>query len=143
MTPLVFGDEQREALCDLRARAALYPIDIVSLVERLKEPAGKAAHMAQMDNQTVRIPFGFMVTYSVEIQPQAGLCRHMSMSSPAKDRLPSPEAVNMIAEALGFVGGFKMCKTWIEDLQRGSDRAHAVNLVQPVSVTDPNASSQN
>lgn len=142
-TPMMFGDEQRIALRALRDLASLHPVDIVTLVERLKNPAEKALHMEQMNRQTVPIPFGFMVTYSVEVQPNHGLCRHMSISSPAKGRLPSPEAVNVIAETLGFVAGFEMCKTWIEDLERGNGRQHAINMIQPLSVTDPGTGTCN
>jgi hypothetical protein len=60
----------------------------------------------------------------------------MSMASPAKGRAPSPEAVDIIAGALGFVGGFRECSVWLEDLERGGDeKQKAVNLVQPIAMT--------
>lgn len=142
-TPLVFGDEQREALQALRERATLRPVDIVTLMAKMGDTAYKATHMAQMEEQSIEIPFGFLVTYSVEIQSKAGPCRHMSMSSPVRGRLPSIEAVKMVAAALGFVGIFEHCNVWIEDLQRGEGRNNAINIVQPLSVTDPGVQRQN
>jgi hypothetical protein len=132
--PLIIGEEQKEALAALRELAAKHPVNMVGLTEKIKDPACRRAHMDQMNRQTVVFPLGFMVTFSIETGHPVGTCRHMSMSSPAKGRVPSPEAVNMIAELLGFVGGYELCSVWMEDLQRGEDRAQAVNLVQPLTV---------
>lgn len=134
ITPLVLGAEQGVELDMLRLRAIAKPVDMHGIMERLKTPEGKRLHMDQMNNQTVEIPFGFLVTYSIEKQPM-GLCRHMSMSSPREGRLPAIEAVQWICSALGFTGriGDGTHKIWIEDLTRDAQqtRANAVNVVQP------------
>jgi hypothetical protein len=75
---------------------------------------------------------GFLLTYSVELGHPAGIARHMSMSSPAKGRLPTPEAVWMICQELGYVGSLAQCLVWIEDLERGQEREKAINVVQPI-----------
>lgn len=133
MTPLVLGEVEREALQNLRDVAANHPVNIVDLIERIKHPGHKALHRRQMTKQTVLIPFGFLITYSVETGHPCGTCRHMSISSPARGRMPSPEAVDMIAQELGFVGGFRACTCWIEDLERGEGPEKAINLVQPIA----------
>jgi hypothetical protein len=136
MTPLVLGEVQLKQLSDLRALAAEHPVRMKWLTELIADPIHKAAHMAQMSRQTVVLPFGFCVTFSIELEHPVGACRHMSMSSPAKGRAPSPEAVDMVADVLGFVGGFRACSVWLEDLERGGDeKQKAVNLVQPIAIT--------
>lgn len=136
-TPFAFGTDEIEALTRLRTLAAAQPVDMLRLIGPDKKIRSnlKAAHTAQMNKQTIIIPFGFMVTFSIETGHPAGSCRHMSMSSPAKDRLPAPHAVDIVAEHLGFVGGYQACVVWLEDLSRGDGTEKAVNLVQPLTVT--------
>lgn len=135
-TPLLFGEEQRQALRALRERAAANPVDMLLLIgpDKKIRPGLVDAHRAQMNDQTVMIPVGFLVTYSIESGHPVGTCRHMSMSSPAKGRLPAPHAIDMVAEILGFIGGHQSCVTYVEELQRGSGRAQALNVIQPLSV---------
>lgn len=133
-TPLIFGERERASLEALRELAAAHPVDMTGINERLATAPGKRAHMDQMNEQTVVIPVGFLVTFSVERGHPCGTCRHMSMSSPAKGRAPTPEAVWAIAEALGFAGGLEACTVYLEELQRGDGRTDAVNVVQPVRV---------
>ena len=130
-TPLVIGPVELAALAALRERAAEHPVDMPRLVEAIKNPDGKAAHMRQMTRQSVRLPVDFMVTFSIETSHPIGTCRHMSMSSGKPGRLPTSEAVIMVAEALGFVGGLGTCTHWIEDLE---GHGRAVNIVQPLSM---------
>jgi hypothetical protein len=132
-SPLIVGAAQRAQLRTLRERAAERPVDMRGLAERLTSPDVKRAHMDQMNDQTVDLPTAFMVTFSIEIGHPSGTARHMSMSSVKRGRAPTPEAVWMVAEQLGFVGGLEACTIWLEDLQRGptkQDRAKAVNVVQ-------------
>jgi hypothetical protein len=137
-TPLIIGEAQKAALRELRDNAAANPIDMPPLMKRLETPEGKAAHMRQMNCQTIDVPLAFMVTFSIETNHPCGTCRHMSMSATRRGRTPTPEAVWMVAEELGFVGSMEACVVWPEDLQRGpqqrTDRAIAINVVQPLSV---------
>jgi hypothetical protein len=138
--PLIIGATQRAALNALRDLAAANPVDMPKIIETLKTPEGKAAHMRQMDSQTIDLPLAYMVTYSVEIGHPCGPCRHMSLSSQIKGRTPIPEAVWMVCQELGFVGDepFTGCWVYPEELQRGPDpkrdRARAMNIVQPLNV---------
>lgn len=134
MAVLILTEESRLALKELREIAAANPVDMPPLMDRLLTVDGKRAHMDQMTAQSVDIPVGFLVTFSIELRHPAGTCRHMSMSTATKDRTPTPEAVWMIAEELGFNAGLHACRVWLEDLKRGEGRAVAINVVQPVSV---------
>lgn len=104
-TPLVIGPAELAALAALRERAASRPVDMPRLMEAIKTTDGKAAHSAQMRLQSVPIPLDFLVTFSIETGHPIGTCRHMSMSTGKRGRVPSPPAVWMVAETLGFVGG--------------------------------------
>jgi hypothetical protein len=134
-TPLVLGPEQIHQLDTLRIRASAHPVRMKGLTEKLAESTYKAAHMAHMNRQTIVVPFGFMITFSIELEHPCGTCRHMSMSSPEPGRAPSPEAVDMVAKELGFVGGYRCCTVWLEDLERGDGKQKAVNIVQPLTIT--------
>jgi hypothetical protein len=136
-TPLVIGEAQRRDLAALRERAAADPSDMLVVAEQIKTPAGKRMHMDRMNALTIDIPLGYTVTFSIETGHGAGTCRHMSMASGRRDRVPTQEAVWMVAELLGFTGGLESCTLWLEELQRGpdpvKDRAKAVNVVQPLA----------
>lgn len=138
MNPLIIGAAQREQLRALREQAAADPIDMRGLKERIATPDGKQAHMTRMNARTVDLPVAYCLTFSIEIGHPGGTARHMSMSSDRRGKTPTPEAVWMVCQELGFVGGFEHCWVWMEDLQRGPDatrdRAKAVNVVQLLSV---------
>lgn len=140
--PLIIGAAQRVILRDLRERAARDPVDVRGLAERLAEPSTKRAHMDRMNALSVDLPAAYLVTLSVEIGHPIGAARHMSMSSTRPGKTPTPEAVWMVCQELGFAGErFDGCEVWVEDLQRGPDpdrdRAQAINVVQPVAVVAP------
>jgi hypothetical protein len=69
--------------------------------------------------------------FSIETGHVVGACRHMSMSIVRVGRVPSQEAVWMVAEQLGFSGGLTACTAWPEKV---SDGVTAINVVQPLSV---------
>lgn len=132
-TPFLLGPADCDALHELRDRAARAPVDIRDLTERISRPTGKAVHMRQMTAQTIELPFGYAVTYSVEFGHPIGTCRHMSMSSPRPDRVPRPEALWLVAVELGFVGELEQCAVWPEALQ---GHGIAVNVVQPITAPE-------
>ena len=131
MTALFIGPEQKAALVALRERAAKAPVDMPSLMERIKTTRGRREHKDRMTRQTVALPVSYMVTFSIETGHPCGTCRHMSMSTATAGRVPSPEALWMVAQELGFSGELSSCSTWFEDLE---GHGRAVNVVQPVAV---------
>jgi hypothetical protein len=133
-TPLVIGVIEVAALEALRGRALEHPVDVVGLADKLHDPDCKRAHTLQMGSQSVHFPSGFLVTFSIETGHPIGTCRHMSLSSPAKGRVPSPEALDAVAALLGFIGGHRACASWVEHLERGEGPQPTVNLVQPLTV---------
>ncbi len=139
-TPLIMGEAEEEALMALDAYAAEHPVQMRTLLERLNSAEGKESHMEQMRRQSVMLPLGFLVTYSIEEgHPIGRPCRHMSMSSPVRGRLPSPEAIDMVAKFLGFTGSCRddpakiPGQLWIEDTHRDGEPHKAINWVQPVT----------
>lgn len=127
-TALIIGVSERQAIADLRERAAASPVNMPDLMARIETPDGKAAHMRQMSAQTVCLPVAYAVTFSIETGHPIGVVRHMSMS--VNRRLPRPEAAWMVAQELGFWGSIKDCTVWREKLQ---GHGEAVNLVQPIA----------
>lgn len=61
---------------------------------------GKASPIGDNSQRTMRIPVGFLVSFSIEEHP-IGLARHISVSS--QRGTPSREAVNMIMHEFGFM----------------------------------------
>jgi hypothetical protein len=133
---LILGQSQRDALRQLREHAAAEPVDVRAVLELCKSAEGRAAHLERMKAFSVPIPTAFMVTFSIETGQPAGLCRHMSMSSLRHGRAPTPDAVWMICEELGFAGALDHCTVWPEDIGQGDK---AINVVQPIAVTSVKA----
>jgi hypothetical protein len=135
VTPFIIGPDERVALKALAQLASEHPVDMDGLLERLKDPANKRRHMQQMNQQSVRLPFDYLVTFSIERNHPGGrVARHLSVSSPNPNRVPRPQAVWMVAEELGFTGVEVTGEVpplgstiWLEKLQ---GHGEAVNLVQ-------------
>jgi hypothetical protein len=130
-TPLIIGPTELKRLDALRQRAASHPIDVLAVREQCKTPAGHAAYISKMARFTVRLPVAFVVTFSIETGHAVGPCRHLSASSQRKGRVLIPEALWMIAEAMGFHGGLSACSIWEENIGDGDI---AINLIQPVAI---------
>jgi hypothetical protein len=129
--PLCIDADVREKIRVLREFAEANPVDMATLSARVATADGKARHMAHMTRQTMDIPFGFMVTFSIEDGHPCGRARHLSMSVMNRsDRVPSEFAVWMVANEFGFTGGLETCIIWLEEL-RGHGRA--INVVQPIA----------
>jgi hypothetical protein len=128
--PLIIGQTQRAELAALRELAHAMPQDVQVVMVQCRTPTGHALHLEAMKPFTIPLPTAFMVTFTLEIGHPAGLCRHLSMSSLRHSRTPTPEAVWMVAQELGFQGSIQDCAFWLEDIGSGDA---AVNIVQPVA----------
>jgi hypothetical protein len=139
--PLVIGPSLRTRFADLIRMAEHNPIDMPTLVERIKTLPGKAEHRRQMTRQSLVIPgiWNFVVAFSIECGHPVGTCRHMSMSIDREGRMPNPEALWMVAAELGFRHGLDRCMTWPEALEgHGHEgRGVAINLIQPLVEPEP------
>lgn len=79
-------------------------------------------------SQRVVIPVGYLCCFSFELQPEAGLCRHLSVSVDTPGHMPHMIAVGMIAEAFGFQKGAERIM-WQEEVEPGHV---AINIVEVV-----------
>jgi hypothetical protein len=131
--PLVITPEVLERLKNLSVLAFQHPVDIQVLMVSISDAEKKKLHLEQMNKQTIKIPgiWNFYVTLSIETNQPCGTCRHMSMSIARDGRVPSPEAVWMIAAELGFTGDSiqQADSVYVEDL---SDGGRAVNILQRI-----------
>lgn len=134
-TPLVIDEEVRSQIKACVELAEANPVDMPTLMERIKDPVKKEHHMAQMTRQSVKIPLAYVVTFSIERGHPCGECRHMSMSVSREGRVPNPIGLWMIAQEFGFWGSLEECAAiWEEDLQ---GHGKAINVVQPVKKPCP------
>jgi hypothetical protein len=132
MNALIIGPEADDALTALRTLAHDHPVGMAVLMEALKHRAGKAAHKIQMTRQTVEIPVGYMVTFSIETGHPGGTARHMSMSTAAAGRIPNEHAIWMVAERLGFTKGSEnKCAMWLEELEGHGAAVNVVQIFEP------------
>ena len=131
MRPLFIGKKELDELDQLRIRAAKNPIDVVATLAKLNTEEGKAAHKRLVTSQSIELPVGYLVSFTIETGHPAGTCRHMTLGVMQKDYGPSLDAVRMVAEALGFVGGVSCCAIWLDKTE---GHGLGVNLVQPVDV---------
>lgn len=132
MRGLMIGDAELGAIQAVRERAAAAPVDMPGLAMRLATVEGKEAHRQQMSAQTLELPFGFLVTFSVETGHPCGTARHLSVSlqdANTTGRVPHPAAVWEVAIQFGFTGSLEMCAIWPEVLQ---GHGRAINVVQPI-----------
>jgi hypothetical protein len=143
VTIIAIDQVAQERLHELRDLAASRPIDMRNIVHRLSTAGGKIKHMQRMTEQTIEIPgpWPFLVTFSIEINHPCGTARHLSMSVRRENRVPSPDAIWIIAKELGFVGEHPMmgCQIWLEDLQ---GHGKAVNVVQPIALVSDQPSDR-
>jgi hypothetical protein len=82
-------------------------------------------------SQHIIFPGGYRAAFSVEDQP-SGLCTHLSVSvinRPKKGMMPSPEAVQMIAETFGV--SYPADKMWMEEFDPGEFAVNLVSLYAP------------
>lgn len=83
------------------------------------------------ENSHVVLPTGFQVTYTI-MQHHVGTMRHVSISSPNTDKVPLPQAIDMILPHLGYRQTFEEIEIkWLEDV---SDGRKAVNLLEPMTI---------
>jgi hypothetical protein len=129
LRPLIIGPAQKADIARLRAHAEAHPVSAIDLVRDMNKP-GKA--IGDDPAFVCVVSIGYRCVFSLEHQPVAGLCRHLSMSVLGDGAAPNEEAVKVLAGEFGFTGDVldgKGCLLWIEDI---GPRKVAINLVQKV-----------
>jgi len=116
--PLVINNEELTAL---RKYAEENPI---SVAEMRAIMAGEVPAVGEREGYDRNFDIGYRVVFTIEEHPQSDgstkWLRHMSMSVAAPSRSPSPLALGLIGEQLGFPIknselDYEKCKLWSED----------------------------
>lgn len=130
--PLLIGPAQREVLDELAARAAASPTPYATMKALAQAQARGRRHLGDLNRAlTVELPVGYTVTLTHEEHRPGVMCRHVSVGLKTRPgRGPTPEAVNMVLAALGFVLPVGRAPTWTEALD---DETFAVNVLEPLS----------
>jgi len=81
------------------------------------------------DPQQVILARGWRVAITCEEQP-AGLLLHVSMSSPAKDMVPTPQAMQMLVAACGYPPD-DIARAWLEEYEPGKHAANVLVMLEP------------
>lgn len=130
ITGLLLGINEREKLKILRELAEANPVALAR-VRALSETEtfDKGAGLYPFPDQTVDLPLNYRVTFTIDQQEHMS-CRHLSVSVSNKGRLPTPEAVALLMEELGFINDLRRCFVYPEEFDPGHN---AINVVEPVS----------
>ena len=131
-TPLIIGPDEEAKFAALSKYANEHTIYMPDVMKLIATKAGERKHLDRMSDYTISLPFGYTVTFDIEIGHPIGTCRHLSVAAPLKGRVPSPPAVWMIAEYFGFKGGYSNCRVWDEDIDDGRI---TINVVQPLKAS--------
>jgi hypothetical protein len=133
---LFIGPDEKQALAAAVARARAKPIPIADVMRGAKgiDQSTDAVTLAERKMapiprkpEQVELPVGYRVAIACEEQP-AGICLHLSMSTSASGKVPSPQALLMLLQAMDLEG--QPVRTWIEEFEiEGKPSGHAVNVV--------------
>lgn len=137
MRPLMIGETEKRMIAEAIERARGHMIHRPEILERaipvaddvtLADAAQKPPRSSKSEG--VELPVGFLCAFSFEDQPNAGICRHLSISvGETPGLIPHPAAIQMIANAFGLKGSFiDETMFWKEEFRPGH---WAVNLVWP------------
>jgi hypothetical protein len=142
MRTLIIGAEEKTAIARVIEFARANPIDArTAMAEAARD---EAAWRDKMMRYAVKIPIGFRVCYSHEIQPK-GIFRHISISVDRPKKMPSEHAVALICDEFGIGDILAMrdgalpnvvLKVWIEDVSPGEK---AINILALPAMTEHRA----
>jgi len=129
---LLIDAAARVAIDALVARARQHPVPLEVVMAGAVAPDKPNVSLADRKPGFERPPSDtlvlgtYRVSFSFEHQP-AGLCGHLSASSPDSSKVPGPEVMEMLATEFGFRGSWPGdCHVWLEEFAPGH---RAVNLV--------------
>ena len=131
MIPLVIDQEVQEKIKKVIKHATNNPTSLETMMKLAK---GEPAPGGLNADFTIDIPMGFSVTYTHEEHP-GSMCKHLSMSVHAKDRVPNPIAVEMILKEFGFTNSLSECLKWgtVWEEKFGENNQTAINIVEPLN----------
>jgi hypothetical protein len=129
LRPLIINEPIRSAIRALREKASANPTPLGRIKELAARGLDPADSLYPFADQTLDLPFGYRVTYTVDQQPTA-FCRHLSVSVAQRGKVPSIEAVRMLAQEFGFLNELEHCVIFTETFDPGH---RAINIVEPLS----------
>lgn len=112
MRPFIIDEEVRLKLSDLSRHAEE---NIFSMDDLLDIKNGAAPPAGDREGFSVSLPFGYKVVFSLDGLP-TGASRHLSVSIPEPNKLPSVEVVSEIMALLGFKDFLQDAHISIEEL---------------------------
>lgn len=128
MRALIIGEAELAELQRVRQYAEAHPYDLEAMVDR---GTGKRQPPGNLSVYRCLIPVGFKVVFSIEDHPQRTgktlRMRYLSVSVSSFNKLPSPEAVQMIMDELGFKRPWNECHIDTEEFKGGQ----AIVVVEP------------
>jgi hypothetical protein len=128
MRALIIGETEQAELQRIKQYAEAHPYDLEAMVDRGR---GKRVAPGELSVYRCLIPVGFKVVFSVEDHPQRSgktiRMRHLSVSVSAFNKLPSPEAVQLIMDELGFKRPWQECHIDTEKFPGGQ----AITVIEP------------
>lgn len=129
MRPLIITPEKQDEIAAAVRRAEANPISFEKLRAGAVEPSKTEIALSDRKpgyerppSEHVLIPIGYRAAFSIEDQP-VGLCHHISVSVEQPGKLPSKDAVIMIAAAYGIT---RADSIWLEEFDPGHQ---AVNVI--------------
>jgi len=122
MSVLVLGPEEKEILKGLKEYAESHPMSMDDMLDIINGDSGAAG---DFDEFTRDIPVGYRVVFSVE-QQVPGDIRHISIS--CEGPTPSPEAVELILEEMGFEIS-DPTQIFMEDIGEGQIAINVLQLI--------------
>lgn len=137
MAVLVISATERGKIAEAIAYAKAHPItfDVIragAVPDKFEvKLADRKPGFERPPSAHVIFPGGYRAAYSVEQQPP-GLCSHLSVSvfgRAEKGQMPSPQAVEMIAQEFGVP--FPADRMWIEEFDPGELAINLVSLYEP------------
>jgi hypothetical protein len=138
VSALLIGETERAKIAELRAVAAANPFQVAGLMAAAREDVGAVRDMMRM--QSLRLPVGFRVAFSHELQPNApppGLCAHISVSVDRPGALPDVHAVEMILDAFGMRPLADSHGVWVEDISPGERAVNILQMIPPTVAAGP------
>jgi hypothetical protein len=127
MTMFLMDEPTTAKIKELADYAVQHSYDLAFMKERARksqtgEPVEKYA-----EEHTLVLPTGFLITYTIEQHP-GGWMRHLSMSSPARGKVPNQPAIEWVMGLLGYTKPLERCVTWPEHF---GDNQIAINVLEP------------
>ena len=131
-SPFIIDETVRQQAKEVVAYARAHRQNINDMMRAMRhEEAGVLVPLGHDRRRQIYIQVGFVAVYSIEQHP-GGWFHHISMSSKNKGKLPRPESINLLLEAMGlpFTVPKDCVKAWEEDITGDGSGGHkAINVL--------------